>query len=96
MSSNSSHTEKEREKEEEKEQEEGSGFATIFSCAVGGGLWTFIASNPSPVAWIISILLLSYLVLGYCLMEICLMESSIEGNPIKVQTQTLPPLRLEI
>lgn len=77
-------------------EEEESGFATCFSCAIGVGVWAFLASNPSPTAWIISILLLAYLVLGYCLMEICLMESSGSGNPIKVQARPLPPLRLEI
>ena len=72
------------------------GFGTVFSSVVGAGVWMFISSNPSPIAWIIAALILIYLILGYCLLEIYLMEAATGGSPVPVHAQNVAPLRLEV
>jgi hypothetical protein len=69
---------------------------TLFSCFVGAGVWSFLASDPSPTAWIIASLLMAYLVLGYCLLELYLLEEAGAGRPVKVHGQQASPLQLDI
>jgi hypothetical protein len=44
-------------------------FAVIYT-----GLWVFIASDPSPVAWVIAMLAFSYTILGYLYLELTFFE----------------------
>ena len=37
----------------------------IAASIIGAAAWLFLAGDPSPVAWILALLLLSYAVLGY-------------------------------
>ena len=71
-------------------------YGTICSCIVGFGVWMFLTSDPSPVAWIIAWLLLAYLILGYCLLELHIMEMAPSGDPTPVQVQSAPPLQLDL
>jgi hypothetical protein len=64
-------------------------------CMVAAGVWVFLTSDPSPVAWVLAILFVSYSILGYCLLEIHLMELQMGGAPVNVRAHQPSPLQLD-
>ncbi|GFO58126.1 hypothetical protein GMST_04510 [Geomonas silvestris] len=76
----------------ERDEENPGGMGTLVSCALGGGIWFFLASEPSPLALVIAGLLLSYLFLGYCALAILLPDPNEEPAP---SSERFAPLRTE-
>ena len=69
-------------------------YGTTVSLAIAIGIWWFIASDPSVIAWIIALLLLCYLTLGFCLLALYFPGPDAELPPAEVLAPPPPPKQL--
>ena len=69
----------------------------IATSIIGAAAWLFLASDPSPLAWILALLLLSYVVLGYVYLSLTVETvSPDEAGPFGFEQLPETAPRLEI
>ncbi|GFO66913.1 hypothetical protein GMLC_04920 [Geomonas limicola] len=74
------------------EEQSVGGTSTLVSCALGGAVWWFLASDPSPLAMVLAALLLAYLFLGYFALAILFPDPNAGPAP---SSGPFVPLRTE-
>ena len=68
----------------------------IAASIIGAAAWLFLASDPSPIAWILALLVLSYTVLGYVYLSLTVETISPDADgPFGFEQIPQPTHRLE-
>jgi hypothetical protein len=69
-------------------------WGSFGACVIGASFWLFIASEPSPTAWIIAALVVAYAILGYMFLMLHL-DEVILSEVIRIEAERSPARQLE-